>query len=392
MEAGAEQVRAPAVSGTGGKWNTMRDTVRGHLDMASNLDAGRAVERVEVAHHLHSFCASPRTHLEGRADFDQGSMDSFSDNMAHEVPGSSTEDSEARHHHHHHRHHHHHHHYQRSASSLAPGQAALGQAHSHWDKLRRSLHLVIDLASPRTSTVQAVSSRKKSAYDALIVDVEEDPAACPAELNASRWRQAWLRRKSGATLVRMRVKGGVFKVHDFEAGTRRHLLPRSSSDASAASASSSSSLLQRSSSGEPGLAGLTSYYKFMQAKYFNVGASSPSSSTLPPRETPQPGDFLFVDRAGAGAKRRTTRTLGTDALRPPGSVEGGEGGVMSGRRHEYAGRARLRWPCTGPPRVAREGIATPALGRRNHPAVLPLRLLWPLATRRASPATVAAKW
>jgi len=78
---------------------------------------------------------------------------------------------------------------------------------SRWDKVRRRRNLD-DLESPpelqseRTlssaSTVLSVviaSSRMQAAQGALAVEAE-DPTAGPAELDASRWKQAWLCRKN----------------------------------------------------------------------------------------------------------------------------------------------------------------------------------------------------
>ena len=157
---------------------------------------------------------------------------------------------------------------------------------SRWDKVRHH-HVVTNdlestaLQSPRTissaSTELAVvlASSRTQVVQGLLTVESEDPTACPAELDASRWKEGWLRRKNS----REKGQGGFHKTRSTSAPFvpepglirprhgARHIMARSGG-----SPNRPRGLVPHGSSFP--LAGLTSYYKFVKAKYPHVRASS----------------------------------------------------------------------------------------------------------------------
>jgi hypothetical protein len=168
---------------------------------------------------------------------------------------------------------------------------------SRWDKVRLR-HVATDdlestaLQSPGSaissaSTVLAVvaaSSRKQVVKELLTVE-SEDPTACPAELDAPRWKEGWLRRKNGrepgqgdfqmprSTSAPITHEPG----HNRTRHGARHAMAKcgGSVDRTRRPAPHGKSFRPRTlSESNAALAGLTSYYKFVKAKHPHVRASS----------------------------------------------------------------------------------------------------------------------
>jgi len=170
---------------------------------------------------------------------------------------------------------------------------------SRWDTVRPRQVVTNDLEStplqsPSTlssaSTVLAfvVASSRKQVAQGLLTAESADPTACPAELDASRWKEGWLRRKN----CRGQGQGGLHTTHSTSAPlthepglvcTRhgaRHVMARCGGGANRPRglAPHGRSFRPRTlSESNAALAGLTSFYKFVKAKYPHVRASSPHS-------------------------------------------------------------------------------------------------------------------
>ncbi|KAJ1468704.1 hypothetical protein T484DRAFT_1854569 [Baffinella frigidus] len=156
------------------------------------------------------------------------------------------------------------------------------------DKGRRSCRLAMTPRARRNaSSPVAASSRKQVRPGALTVEEEEERT----ELDAPRWKQAWLRRKNAmeqggglkgtrcTTVLDRQPTGLVCTRH----GARQVGMTKygggGNLQQSLAPDDSSQPVLECA---EPGLAGLTSYYKYIKAKYPNAAAAaafSPSSSS-----------------------------------------------------------------------------------------------------------------
>jgi hypothetical protein len=149
-------------------------------------------------------------------------------------------------------------------------------------KALQSPHTISSVSTELAGVV--ASSRTQVLQDLLTVE-SEDPTACPAELDASRWKEGWLRRKN----CREPGQGGFQKTRSTSAPfahepglirTRhgaRLVMARSGERANRPRG-----LAPHGSSFQPrtfpdsnaALTGLTSYYKFVKAKYPDVRASS----------------------------------------------------------------------------------------------------------------------
>jgi len=180
---------------------------------------------------------------------------------------------------------------------------------SRWDKVRRRRNLD-DLESPpelqseRTlssaSTVLSVvtSSRKQAAQGALAVETE-DPTACPAELDAPRWKKAWLCRKNNMEQGQggpHRTRSTTVPFAQYPAGlicTRdgaRHVMATcmgSVKPRPQGPAPHGRRFLPRTFSESNASLSLTSYYKYIRAKH-------PSWVRRAAFQQPKQGDFLSL--------------------------------------------------------------------------------------------------